>query len=389
MDFWGSDRKTKAPPCAGLFIMSDKMKNQEDLEKELIREIHKSAETLFKELNGKSLSSTFTENIKHFTDAIELYNSPTLAPSLRGQVISNIANISANLSNIADIETKNSNSAVLATINQLSKELLELIHNKKTTFIFSPKGIAPPDSADIENDLNLAQSLSRIRQELASLKNDHEMHDERHKKLISENLINIEKISEATKNLEDNVSLELKKAQELYVKTEEELREKEDQINKLVGTISGTAVAGSYEKSAEKEKFSADMLRYSSIFCMFAIACIVAYSFWETTTETFKLENSAFRIALALILSVPSAYLARESSKHRSQQYSHLQTSLDLKAVNPFIASLPIDEQHKLKSEIASRIFSPKDISNISSDSYPINAQELILELIKKIKPKE
>ncbi|WP_177329827.1 MULTISPECIES: hypothetical protein [unclassified Pseudomonas] len=365
------------------------MKNQEDLEKELIREIHKSAETLFKELNGKSLSSTFTENIKHFTDAIELYNSPTLAPSLRGQVISNIANISANLSNIADIETKNSNSAVLATINQLSKELLELIHNKKTTFIFSPKGIAPPDSADIENDLNLAQSLSRIRQELASLKNDHEMHDERHKKLISENLINIEKISEATKNLEDNVSLELKKAQELYVKTEEELREKEDQINKLVGTISGTAVAGSYEKSAEKEKFSADMLRYSSIFCMFAIACIVAYSFWETTTETFKLENSAFRIALALILSVPSAYLARESSKHRSQQYSHLQTSLDLKAVNPFIASLPIDEQHKLKSEIASRIFSPKDISNISSDSYPINAQELILELIKKIKPKE
>ena len=60
------------------------------------------------------------------------------------------------------------------------------------------------------------------------------------------------------------------------------------------------------------------------------------------------------------------------------------QTSLDLKAINPYIASLPEEEQHKIKSEIAQRIFAPKDFQSISNESYPINSQEVIMALISK-----
>lgn len=366
------------------------MLNQEEQEIELVQKILESVNILFSSLNGKELSGSTANSIKYLTDSIDLYNSPTLQPSLKNQVISNIASHALNINSILGEDIKSENSKTIARITELSQELTSLINNRKTIFNISPKGIAPPEANENpSNDENLARSLSRIKQEIASIRDDYEKHDERHKKLISENLISIEKISEATKNLEDDVSIEIKKAQELYTRAADDFREKEEQINRLVGTISGTAIAGSYEKSSEQEKSAADTLRFASIFCMFVIVCIVTYSFWETTTDAFKWENSIFRIILALILSVPSAYLARESSKHRLQQYSHLQTSLDLKAINPFIATLPAEEQNKLKAEIANRIFSPKDISNIGTDSYPINAQELILELIKKIKPKE
>ena len=118
---------------------------------------------------------------------------------------------------------------------------------------------------------------------------------------------------------------------------------------------------------------------------MVLIVIVIGYTFWETTTEAFKWENAVFRIVLAFLLSVPSAYLARESTKHREQQYNHLQTSLDLKAINPYIASLPEEQQHKIKADIADRIFASRDFSSVGKDPYPINMNEMIMELIKKL----
>lgn len=85
------------------------------------------------------------------------------------------------------------------------------------------------------------------------------------------------------------------------------------------------------------------------------------------------------------MLSIPAAYLARESAKHREKQYAHQQTSLDLKAIAPYIASLPQEEQHKIKIEIAGRIFAAKDFNKVDTDSYPININEIIMEIIKKL----
>lgn len=118
---------------------------------------------------------------------------------------------------------------------------------------------------------------------------------------------------------------------------------------------------------------------------MALIVLVVGYSFWETTNSDFNWQNSIFRIVLAFMLSAPAAYLARESAKHREQQYAHQQTSLDLKAIEPYIASLPEDEQHKIKIEIAGRLFGAKDLSKVSVDPYPANTHEIAMEIIKKL----
>ncbi|WP_051785693.1 hypothetical protein [Endozoicomonas numazuensis] len=214
---------------------------------------------------------------------------------------------------------------------------------------------------------------------------EYEKYERRIKKLLNENELQVAKIRTETEELEGKIKNELDKASKAYNSALKEIRDKKKQIDDILGHVSGRTIAGDFEQSASDEKKMADWLRFASIGCMLLIVIIVGYSFWESTTENFDWQSSSFRIVLSFFLSIPAAYLARESSKHRSQQNSHLQTALDLKAITPYLASLPDDEQHKIKSQIANRIFASNQNQTTSIDSFPINTQEILIELIKKI----
>lgn len=193
----------------------------------------------------------------------------------------------------------------------------------------------------------------------------------------------------------DNLRKEIESLEDIYkskiasISTEyqEQLKainDKNDQLDTLLGNAASRVIVSEYALSAEQERIAAEWLRAGSLVCMAIIIGIAGYSFYESIHQSFDLSNALLRLALVFLLSVPAAYLARESTKHRQQQYTHLQTSLDLKAINPYIASLPEEEQHKIKSEIAQRIFAPKDFQSVSNESYPINSQEVIMALISK-----
>lgn len=164
-----------------------------------------------------------------------------------------------------------------------------------------------------------------------------------------------------------------------------ELEKKQTEVNNLVGTITGTTIAGSYDNSASVEKSIADWMRLGSIGLMLAVVSIIGYSLLETGKPHFEWETALFRLFFSLTLSVPAAYLARESSKHREQQYAYLRVSLDLQAITPYLASLPLEEQHKLKVEVASRIFGNKDAPRDHNASYPLNLNDIVMGLIQKI----
>lgn len=233
----------------------------------------------------------------------------------------------------------------------------------------------------ISDDLQNYQSL---RKQLKQMAESQKTYDERVKETLDDSEKRAILLEEKVKTLENDYTRELKVVSELYDSELAKIEEKNAQINKLLGDAAGRIIVSEYAVSAEQEKIAAEWLRAGSIFCMIVIIGIAGYSFWESIHKVFDLSNSLLRLALVFLLSVPAAYLARESTKHRQQQYTHLQTSLDLKAINPYIASLPQEEQHKIKFEIAQRIFAPKDFQSISNESYPINSQEVIMALISK-----
>lgn len=215
----------------------------------------------------------------------------------------------------------------------------------------------------------------------------------RHNKDEIENLHRkIQAISTAKDELEGKIftldksaSEPIRLLNEKYQTTIEKLNINENEVNTLLGVITAKSVAGSYSESARKERVTAEWLRILSLACMGAIVILVSYSLWQSTTQSLNWDSFALRAAVAFVLSIPAAYLARESAKHREQHYSHLQTALDLAAINPYLASLPDEQQHKIKAEIASRIFAARDFARMGADSYPLNTHELIMELIKKI----
>lgn len=158
---------------------------------------------------------------------------------------------------------------------------------------------------------------------------------------------------------------------------------KNQQIDEMLGTSARRVIAGDYEKSAEHERKTSDYLRYGSLSCMALIFILLGFTLWETTKSDPAWAVVLFRGTLTFLLSVPAAYLARESTKHRQQQYQHQQMALDLKAMPPFLASLSTEDQNKFKLEMAARIFGGRDFKT-DLDSYPINLQEILMALVTK-----
>ncbi|MBA1277229.1 hypothetical protein [Stutzerimonas stutzeri] len=206
-------------------------------------------------------------------------------------------------------------------------------------------------------------------------------------KMMNDVAESIFRLDEHVKGISSVASTEIGNIKSAYSEALVEIDKKKEQINAISEHAAGRVLAGDYENSAAQELKMADRLRWGSLACMGLITAILVTITWSTFSAPgeFEWQKSLFRLSLAFLLSVPAAYLARESAKHRKQQYEYHQNSLDLKAINPYISSLPIEEQHKLKIEIASRIFAAKTYPNSAEDSYPLNFQEIIVKLIDKI----
>lgn len=270
-------------------------------------------------------------------------------------------------------------------INESANRLLSFANELRSFIEDTPLVTYSLTESERIEQSNQVNDFRSVRKQLEQISSSHLIFDERIKKLLAEGEQRALKLENKLKNIEADYKSKLNSLSNFYDESLQSIEEKNTQLNEVLGEVSSRVIAQDFENSAEKEMKSANRLRYASIFCMFLIVAVVSYAFWESTQSQFDLQSSGFRLVLAFLLSVPAAYLARESTKHRQQQYAHLQTALDLKAISPYLASLPEVEQHKIKSEMANRIFASRDITSSSIDSYPINTHELVMELLKKL----
>lgn len=281
---------------------------------------------------------------------------------------------------LANAVSSSENQDIKSLRNELgvnAKNLSEMIENSD----LSSFPLAGNDRLDIANDMQDFQSLKK---EMKKILQNQSNHYEHIKNILAESEQKADNLRKEIESLEDIHKSKIASISTEYQEQLKAINDKNDQLDTLLGNAASRVIVSEYALSAEQERKAANWLRICSLVCMTLIVVIAGYSFLESITQNFDLSNALLRLALVFLLSVPAAYLARESTKHRQQQYTHLQTSLDLKAINPYIASLPEEEQHKIKAEIAQRIFAPKDFQSISNESYPINSQEVIMALIAK-----
>lgn len=180
------------------------------------------------------------------------------------------------------------------------------------------------------------------------------------------------KINELGNTLSSHHQKEIDKANQY-------LEEKKEEINKLVGIASETTLSGSYEKHAAIEAETADKLRKYSIWLMLVVFALAAMMFIQLSTGTeFSINDMFSRLGLFFVLSIPAVYLTRESEKHRQQELNFKKLSLDLKTINPFLSQIPVEQQIKIKTDIANRVFfAEHSASSSNKESYPFDLQNL------------
>jgi hypothetical protein len=165
----------------------------------------------------------------------------------------------------------------------------------------------------------------------------------------------------------------------------------ENQSKKLFRFVSQDCITGNLHNVAGKEEKLAKYFRNMAIGMIGGVIMGDGYLLYQSYASNLFVLNWAEMIRLALFFipcGILATYLARESTKHRKKYDKYIKTYIDLKAIHPFINSLPEAEQQQIKTNFANRVFAPADSTDSTEPSTPIDLQKILLALIKKIDTK-
>lgn len=367
-----------------------------------VREIKNRVDTLANKLKGKPISRDLENTFSSFNNQLTSYLKAISDENSNAQSIIDITKMIAVYGlTIAQNIKKDSNfdSSIKKLGDELSKksqlfrtwtenrpELRKIFEGETIELARLGDFIVPRTPKEVEEAQK--EALSEVEKKLLATTNELESIKKRYKKEQKELLESYEdKFSEVRKVLHRYENEAINKVIDIdtqYKEKIKDIKKKEIEINNILGIVSKRTISGSFENSAEDEKGIANILRWIALGGMFLITGIIGYSFYDSIIS-FSWEESIFRMILVIFLSIPTTYLARESSKHRQQQYKHLQMSLELNATTPYWNSLPKEEQDKLKIELSKKMFAKDDDMKNENDSYPLNIQELMLKIIDKV----
>ncbi|SNB59430.1 hypothetical protein SAMN04487880_3634 [Marinobacter sp. es.042] len=195
-------------------------------------------------------------------------------------------------------------------------------------------------------------------------------------------------ISSTTDKMKSVLEETFENADKFIEQSIKSLKEKEVKAEELLELISRDTISGSYQQSAAAERKVANVLRGLSLFFMILMTVVMGITMWESVNDTITIQDSIFRIAIVMILSIPAAYLAKESSRHRMLETNHHRVSLELKSVDPYLSSLPEEKRNEIKERLANKIFMGSRAIESEDQKIPISSHEFIEKLLEKINKK-
>jgi len=339
--------------------------------------VNSKIDDIFNSLKNKSVSSGVAKNFEYIRNIRKSFDRKNKS-SLTDVDFYEYAEKIANNANVISSSLKSSfpeNNDLLSKSEDLMVLWREI------------KGIVSSRKVVLEGDMKTKSigNLEPVESNILALEERVGRLDVSHKNQLSENQEKISKLSNDVKNLDDSYKEHMASLKVLYKEAESDLERKKNDINDLVGEIASDAVAKDYEKSADSEGDLANTMRRYSLIFMGIVSIVFAYLFVETIFLDFNFKSSLFKLIAGSFISIPAAYLARESTRHRQQQYQYLATSLDLRAITPYLDSIPEEERHKVKIEIANRLFAQKNSYKTDDENISIKSLETLVGSIEKI----
>ncbi len=136
----------------------------------------------------------------------------------------------------------------------------------------------------------------------------------------------------------------------------------QDDAERVLGTVIDTAQAGAYAKYANEEKTSANTFRRLAIGSMVVAALVLfapEFFRWIEQAANYSVDwkNALYRLPFSLVLFAPALYLAKESSRHRTNEVNNRRRQHILTTIGPYLALLPQDKADAIKADVAKNVF--------------------------------
>ena len=404
----------KSDPKNYISMQTTPMPKPFDTYKESIDSICNLKETLLGQLPTNTLSKFDKDNMSNFDiEFSKLSNHISDSPNDTVSATNIVRTLGLSAYKLASGIAQNTNheQAIISTANKLSNMSLTLLeridsgpfYRPREEYFQDPENHHPNKESISANEKQLielkatleseiktfARDISKGSDEIEQLKQKSHLEYKKSNTEILKLTDEIEQLKSIISDLNQDLIKELDKAAKITEDAVQNSKDSNEQIHKLLGQTASKVLLVDYANTADTENKSANKMRNWSLACMALTGVVLCISVYESLLNTFDWKQSIFKLFTAIALSVPAAYLARESAKHRNQEHSNRRISLDLRAINPYIATLPAEEQNKIKSDVATKIFGTQENVSNPPDNYPINIQELVKLIIDKIPPQK
>lgn len=280
---------------------------------------------------------------------------------------------------------------------------------------------------NIKNSYNeYKKSRAEIEDNLVILKNNIEKQKDRVDNIISQaqNQVSefqsqfsngqekrINKFEDFIITLEKNSNSLVNDTQEKYEKLAKELKDKynkeieslkteaddfvnrfvnyENDVKKIIGTISVNGLAAGYNKIANQEKRSKIIWQILTLMSMMAIVWYGIYFVRE-----FKPLDQVFteinwgsftaRIFVMSAMGALSTYTSKQAKRHSDAERYNRKMELELASIDPYLAVLPNDIIIKVKEELAPTFFGKDDSTFFVDEKDNNEVNPIILNVAKK-----
>ncbi len=201
-------------------------------------------------------------------------------------------------------------------------------------------------------------------------------------------------LSAFTKSANENLETLVKSQKEKFGNLFEQFKAKinvyqKDAISKhnaildIHGLVATDGVAGGYKRTADDEGKAANKWRWAAFLLLGAAALWLVIKLWfginALDENGIDWEEIATSVSLTGILLAAAVYASKQSNFHRSNEKKMRWFALEVKAIDPFLASLGEEDQKKLKAQICERIFGQTDRgSNHETESFDPNVIKVI-----------
>jgi hypothetical protein len=137
-----------------------------------------------------------------------------------------------------------------------------------------------------------------------------------------------------------------------------DLKKLEEEVKATASSVGDRVLTGDYGTHAEKERKTANKLRWLAGFSFFAGAGFAVWASIVASQEPgITWQRLAAKLATTAIFAGLGGYLASQSAEHRHEERKVRRRFLDLKALGPFIALLPNNKQEEIRDALAQRAF--------------------------------